>query len=134
MAGFIRGAAGFTSRRQMVRQQLKRNVNSPQYYFHAATFIPAILSAFQPDTGLPLSDHCSGARFSHSSFLPTAFCKDTALFFFFFFPFSVFSQSPPHALSVCATHAQSPVLWFVEKVYFCHKRNKNKARELTPAA
>ena len=56
------------------------------------------------------------------------------LLFFFSFPFSVFSQSPPHALSVCATHAQSPVLWFVEEVYFCHKRNKNKARELMPAA
>ena len=35
-----------------------------------------------------------GGRFSHSSFLPTMFCKDTALFFFFFFWFFFFLKEP----------------------------------------
>lgn len=102
MAGFIPGAAGFTgSGRQMVRQQPKTIHFTLR--LRCSYFFP-VFSAFQQDVSLTLRS-VLGACFSRSSFLRITFCKDVALFLFFFSCFVIFffpelnrmpCQSVPH--------------------------------------
>lgn len=77
---------------------------SPHYYFHAVTFCSR--SQCFPGQG---SDRFSGARFELLLFsYEQRFVKILLVFFCFLFCFfPVLSQSKPHALSVCATHAQN---------------------------
>lgn len=112
---FIHGAVGFTeSGRQLVRQQsemLQSTLLLPCSYFFKSS------SVLSRQTSISHTQIC----FSRSSFLRVMFCNDNALFLIYSHRANCMA-----CLSVCATHAQSPVLWFVEEVYFCHKRNKTK--------
>ena len=77
VAGFIRGAAGFTeSRRQMVRQHPERY--SPHYYFHAVT-LSSRPQCF-PARRRSHTQICSRGLVSVAP-LSYEFCKDIALFF-----------------------------------------------------
>lgn len=119
------GAAGFTkSGRQMARQQsrqLQSTLLLPCHYFFQSS---SVLSSQKPVSHLDLLSE--GLFRAAPLFLRIPFCNNIALFFFFF---SIFTELTACPVSL-ASHAQSPVLWFVDEVYFCHKRSKTKRERI----